>query len=65
MVFIDLGKAYDMVLRDLIWWVLNERNVSRGSIETIKDMYEGATTSVGTTYGETEEFPVTIGLQQG
>ena len=62
MVFIDLGKAYDMVPRDLIWWVLNKRNVLRGYIEIIKDMYERAVTSVRTTCGEMWEFSVIIGL---
>ena len=53
MVFIDLEKAYDRVLRDLIWWDLNKKNVSRGYIEIIKDIYEGAVTSVRTTCGQT------------
>ena len=39
---IDLEKTYDRVPRDLIWWVLNKRNVPRCYIEIIKDMYEGA-----------------------
>ena len=53
LVFIDLEKAYDRVPRDLIWLVLNKKNVLRGYIEIIKDMYEGAITSVKITYGET------------
>ena len=62
MVFIDLEKAYARITRDLIWWVLNKRNVPRGYIEIIKDMYEGAMAIVGTTSVEIGEFPVTIGL---
>ena len=65
MVFIDLEKTYDRVPRDLIWWILNKKNVPRGYIEIIKDMYEGAITSVRTTCGETGNFPVTISLHQG
>jgi hypothetical protein len=65
MVFIDLEKAYDRVPRNLIWWVLKKRNVPRGYIEILKDMYEGAITNVKTTCGETGGFPVTIGLHQG
>ena len=49
MVFINLEKGYDRVPRDLIWWVLNKRNVPQGYIEIIKDMYERAVTSVRTT----------------
>ena len=65
MVFIDLEKAYYKVPRDLIWCVLNKRNVPRGYIEIINDMYQGAVTSVRTTCGEVGEFPVIIGLHQG
>ena len=65
MVFINVEKTYDKVLRYLIWWVLNIRNVPRGYIKVIKDVYKGAVTSVRTTCGEICEFPVTIGLHQG
>ena len=40
-------------------------NIPRGYIEIIKDMYEGAVTSLRTTCGETGELPVAIGLHQG
>ena len=49
----------------LIWWDLNKRNIPRGYIEIIKDMYEGAGMSLRATCGETGDFPVTIGLHQG
>ncbi|KAL6579130.1 hypothetical protein OROMI_009346 [Orobanche minor] len=35
------------------------------TIDIIKDMYEGASTSVRTNVGRTEEFPITIGVHQG
>ena len=34
-------------------------------IEVIKDMYDRVVTSIKTTGGETNEFPITIGLHQG
>ena len=49
MVFIDLEKAYNKIPRDLVWWVFNKRNISRGYIEIIKSIYEGTITSVRTT----------------
>ena len=64
-IFINLEKANDRVPRDLIWWVLNKRNVRRGYIEINKDMYKGVLTSVRTTCGEIVEFTATIGLHQG
>ena len=47
MVFINLEKACDKVPKDLIWWVLNKRNVPRNYIEIIKDMYEEAAKPCG------------------
>ena len=38
-VFINPEKAYDRVPKNLIWWVLNKRNVPRCYIEIIKDIY--------------------------
>ncbi|KAL6553753.1 hypothetical protein OROMI_019426 [Orobanche minor] len=65
MVFIDLEKAYDKVSREVLWWALAKKGVSRKYIDIIKDMYEGASTSVRTNVGRTEEFPITIGVHQG
>jgi hypothetical protein len=65
MVFIDLEKAYDRVPREVLWWALTKKDVSKKYIDLIKDMYEGASTSVRTTVGKTDEFPITIGVHQG
>jgi hypothetical protein len=53
------------VLGWLIWRVLERKGVLRIYIDIIKDMYEGAITSVRATSGKTNEFPITIGLYQG
>ncbi|KAL6501581.1 hypothetical protein OROGR_026714 [Orobanche gracilis] len=58
-------KAYDKVPREVLWWALAKKGVSRKYIDIIKDMYEGASTSVRTNVGRTEEFPITIGVHQG
>jgi hypothetical protein len=65
MVFIDLEKAYDIVPRDLLWKVLDERNIPKGYIDVIRDMYEGSMTTIKTICGVTNEFPVTTCLHQG
>ncbi|KAE8722033.1 Phosphoenolpyruvate/phosphate translocator 2 isoform 2 [Hibiscus syriacus] len=65
MAFIDLEKAYDSVPRDTIWKTLETRRIPTIYIRTIRDMYCRSTTYVRTTVGDTEAFPVEIGLHQG
>ena len=65
MVFIDLEKAYDKVPREILWWALSRKGIPMKYIDIIKDMYKGVSTSMRTSVGKTEEFPITIGVHQG
>ena len=63
--FIDLEKAYDRVPREELWECLRLAKTSECYIKIIKDMYDGATTTVRSAAELTEEFKVGIGLHQG
>ena len=63
--FIDLEKAYDRVPREELLECLLLAETSECYIRIIKDMYDGATTTVRSAAGLTEEFKVGVGLHQG
>ena len=65
MVFIDLEKAYDSVPRVVLWRCLAARGVPEVYIRTIQDMYSAVGTSVRTPVGDSQYFPVEVGLHQG
>ena len=65
MVFIDLGKAYDKIPRNVMWWALDKHKVPTKYVTLVKDMYNNAMTSVRINDGNTDYFPIKIRLHQG
>jgi hypothetical protein len=65
MIFIDLKKAYDKVSRNVMWWALQKHKVLSKYITIINDMYDNIVISVQTSDGDTNDFPINIGLYQG
>ena len=58
MAFVDLEKAFDRVLRKVIWWAQRKLGVVQG-------MYSNARSSVRVGEGYSEEFEVKVGVHQG
>ena len=58
--FIDLEKAYNKVPREELWECLRLTETSECYITIIEDMYDGATTTVRSAAGLTEEFKVGV-----
>lgn len=51
----EFGKAYDIILRELIWDCLRKRRVPEAYIDIIKNIYQDCTIQAVTSSGETEE----------
>jgi hypothetical protein len=62
MIFIDLEKAYDKISRNIMWWALKRKLVPTKYVTLIKDMYTNAVICVRTCDGESDTFPINIGL---
>nr|XP_009605301.1 uncharacterized protein LOC104099877 [Nicotiana tomentosiformis] len=65
MVFIDLEKAYYKVPREVLWRCMEAISVSVAYIRVIKYIYEGAKIRMRTAGGDSDYFPVEMGLHQG
>jgi Reverse transcriptase (RNA-dependent DNA polymerase) len=65
MIFIDLEKAYDKIPRNIMWWALKRKLVPTKYVNLIKDMYTNVVTCVRACDGESNTFPIKIGLHQG
>ena len=64
MVFIDLEKVYDRDPREVLWECVEQKVVLVAYIHTIKEMYEGVKTTIGSSAGDKEYFHIDIGLHQ-
>src|SRR3981081_2051128 len=63
--FVDLEKAFDRVPRKVVWWALRQTGVDEWIVNVIKAMYDGATTAVKFSDGESKDFNVKVGVHQG
>jgi len=64
-VFVDLEKAFDRVLREVISWAMRKLGVEQWLVSAVMSMYTGAKTVVRTVYGNSKGFEVKVGMHQG
>ena len=65
MAFIDLERAFDRVLRKVIWWALRKLGVDEWIVRLVQGMYSNARSRVRVGEGCSEEFEVKVGVHQG
>jgi hypothetical protein len=56
MIFIDLEKAYDKILKNITWWALNRKLIPTKYVTLIKDMYTNVVTCVRACDDESDSF---------
>ena len=64
-IFIDQEKAFDRINRDKLWKTLEEYGVQGQLLGNIMSLYKESQSSVRTTVGMTDWFPITSGVRQG
>jgi Reverse transcriptase (RNA-dependent DNA polymerase) len=65
MIFIDLEKAYDKILRNIMWWVFKKKRVPTKYVTFFKDIYTNIMICVRACDNESDIFPIKIGLYEG
>jgi hypothetical protein len=65
MVFIELEKIFDKIPINVVRRALNKHKVPTKYIRAIKYMYNYIVASVRTSDGDTNDWPMRIGLHQG
>ena len=63
--FVDLEKAFDRVPREVVRWALRKAMVDEWLVQAVMALFEGTETMVRTASGDTDSFPVKVGVHQG
>ena len=61
----DLEKAFDRVLREVIQWAMHKLGVEEWLVSEVMSMYTGAKTVLRTVYSNSSSFEVKAGMHQG
>jgi len=62
---VDLERAFDRVLREVMRWAMRKLGVEEWLVLTLMSMYTGAKTFVRTVCGSSKCFEVKVGMHQG
>ena len=63
--FIHLKKAFDQVLRSVLWWAVRILGIDEWIVRLVKVMHDDANSTVRINSCFSERFEVTVGVQQG
>jgi len=63
--FVDLEKAFDRVLREVIRWAMCKLGADEWLVSAVMYIYMGAQTVVRTVRGNSHNFEVKVGMHQG
>jgi hypothetical protein len=64
MIFINLEKIYDKILRNIIWWVLEKKKVPTKCVTRIKNIYTNIVISIKAYNDESNIFFIKIELHK-
>ena len=65
MAFVDLEKAFDRVLREVIWWTMRKLCVKDWTAKLVLGKYENVRSRVRFVEGLSDEFEVKVGGHHG
>ena len=63
--FVDFKKAFDTVLRDKLWNIMEELGIPYGYSAVVHRLYENVRAKIRTSEGKSECFNSDIGVKQG
>lgn len=63
--FIDLKAAFDNVDREILWKIMEEKEIKTGLIRRMRKIYEDTEVTIRSKEGLTRRFRVKKGVRQG
>ena len=63
--YVDLEKAFDRILREVIWRALRRKGVMKPEVRAVMEMHKEAETSVTLENKMSNRFQVKVGVHQG